>query len=209
MLARIGTALFYALFFFAVGAWVASTSPSVHDAARLASEVGARSFERLTAWTVGTLTSLRTAPPPAAREEPSRPAPAQLQMTAPPPPPAAPADTNLLDKARASFARQDINGAINAYRDFLIQTPNDVNALGELGNVYFSVGRQHDAAEVYYDAALILLTKNDPEHATLIATAIRQGNPQLADDLLRRINATTQNNPNTNTNTNTQATDGK
>jgi hypothetical protein len=211
MLTRIGTALFYALFFFAVGAWVASTSPSVHDAARLASEVGARSFERLTAWTVGTLTSLRTAPSPATHEEASSPAPVQLQMTAPPPAtaPSAPADTSLLDKARANFARQDINGAINAYRDFLIQTPNDVNALGELGNVYFSVGRQHDAAEVYYEAALILLTKNDSEHASLIATAIRQGNPQLADDLVRRINATTQTNPNTNTNTNSQATDGK
>ena len=109
-------------------------------------------------------------------------------MTAPPPAtaPSAPADTSLLDKARANFARQDINGAINAYRDFLIQTPNDVNALGELGNVYFSVGRQHDAAEVYYEAALILLTKNNSEHASLIATAIRQGNPQLADDLVRK-----------------------
>ena len=82
----------------------------------------------------------------------------------------------------ARYERRD-----KRYRDLLIKTPDDVNALGELGNVYLSVGRQRDAAEVYYEAALLLVAKKDFERAGIVAAAIRQGDPQLADDLVRRM----------------------
>ncbi|MCK7494780.1 MAG: tetratricopeptide repeat protein [Comamonadaceae bacterium] len=47
---------------------------------------------------------------------------------------------DALTKARQAFATGDVQGAINGYQALVAQNPNDINALGELGNVYYTTG---------------------------------------------------------------------
>lgn len=174
MVSWIGTRLFYAIFFFFLGAWVASVSPGMKNILRQTSEAGVQSFEKLSAWTSSTL-----APPP------EKPAEKATETTAAAP--AAPVGGELLVNARAAYARQDILSSINAYRGYIDRNPNAVEARGELGNVYFSSGRLHDAAQAYFEAAMLKLKSGDIVGAETFLSAVREGDGALGDDLKREI----------------------
>ncbi len=173
MVSWIGTRLFYAIFFFFLGAWVASVSPGMKNVLRQTSEAGVHSFEKLSAWTSSTL-----APAPEKAVE---------KATAPAAPAAAPEGGELLVNARAAYARQDILSSINAYRGYIDRNPNTIEARGELGNVYFSSARLHDAAQVYFEAAMLKLKSGDIAGAQAFLSAVRQGDGALGDDLKREI----------------------
>ncbi len=194
MLSWIGTRLFYAILFFFLGAWAASVSPGMKDIMRQASEAGQHSFERLGAWTSSTLS-----PTPGSQSEEAR-APAPSTSTAPstetsPSPAAAAAPSpagqelgqELLVNARAAFARHDVLSSINAYRGYIDRNPDAVEARGELGNVYFANGRLRDAAQAYFEAAMLKLKAGDIPGAQAFLGAVRQGDGALGDDLRREI----------------------
>ena len=70
-----------------------------------------------------------------------------------------------MDAARSAFARGDVSQAISLYQNLLAQKPDDVDALGELGNVFLSAGRLQEAAGAYYETAVRLARAGDDARA--------------------------------------------
>lgn len=195
MASWIGTRLFYAIIFFLLGAWAASVSPGLKDIMRQANEAGEHSFERLGAWTSSTLAPTPASEPEKAKEAAtaSEPAPAPAATStsavaeASPQPAEAPVGQELLVNAREAFARHDVLSSINAYRGYIDRNPDAVEARGELGNVYFANGRLRDAAQAYFEAAMLKLKAGDVAGAQAFLGAVRQGDGALGDDLKREI----------------------
>ncbi len=197
MVTWIGTRLFYAILFFFLGAWATTVSPGMKDLVRQAEDAGHHSFEKLGAWTSSTLAP--TADGQAEKPKEAASAPSLAPSTAPAPSPAAspapaPATTaeapigqELLVNARTAYANHDILGAINAYRGYIDRNPGAIEARGELGNVYFGNGRPRDAAQAYFEAAMLKLKAGDVAGAQIFLDPVRQGDGALGDDLRREI----------------------
>lgn len=115
-------------------------------------------------------------------------APAAEPAAAPQAAPAAvaAADEGLI-KARQAYASGDVQGAINAYRELLTKNPNDIVAMGELGNVLFATGGSVQAAQTYFDAASLALAQGNQQLAEDLLPVIEEGNPMLADQLHDRL----------------------
>lgn len=131
---------------------------------------------------------------PAAPASGAQPANSSQQASAPetPQPAAAPAPNangaaDLLNRARQAYARKDIDSAINAYRAFIEQNPDAIGARGELGNVYYAADRKHDAAQMFFECATKYLDTGQITSAKALVSAVREGDPAMADDLERRI----------------------
>jgi hypothetical protein len=92
-----------------------------------------------------------------------------------------------LSKARQSFASGDVQGAVNGYREVLAKNPEDVNAMGELGNVLFTMGWIQQATQTYFDAANKALDQNNPQVAQSLLPVIMRSNPILAGELQNRL----------------------
>ncbi len=175
MVSWIGTRLFYAILFFCLGVWAASVSPGMKNIVRQATEASSHGFEKLGAWTSGTLS-------------PTTDKAAEKSVAASPASPdAAPVAGELLVSAREAYARHDTLGSINAYRGYIDRNPKAVEARGELGNVYFATGRLRDAAQAYFEAAMLKLKSGDVAGAQDFLAAVRQGDGALGDDLRREI----------------------
>ncbi len=138
------------------------------------------------------------APPPpapapqAAATPPPAPAPAPEAAATPLPAPAPaasvePSSEGLLSQARIAYAHNDINGAIEAYREYISRNPDAVDALGELGNVYYAAGRHHEAAEMFLEAGQRRLDTGDVAGAKALLGALRQTDSELADQFAQRI----------------------
>jgi thioredoxin-like negative regulator of GroEL len=95
----------------------------------------------------------------------------------------APATQDKLTVAREAFAAGDMNKAIESYRAFVAGNPTDIAARGELGNVYYTVGAQAEAAQSFFEVATMSIEKNELEVAESLMPAISEGNPQLAYQL--------------------------
>ena len=159
MVARIGTWLFYAIVFFLLGIWSSSHLKPV--GAYLDKGVAEVRRVVVSAWG-GTSRQ-------AATSDPATPAPVSLET------------------ARAAFARGDLNASIAAYRAVLDANPDDVEARGELGNVYFNAGRTDEATTTFYDTALRLIAKGQPDAARALIPAVRRSQPALGADLDRHL----------------------
>jgi cytochrome c-type biogenesis protein CcmH/NrfG len=94
---------------------------------------------------------------------------------------------DALTKARQAFATGDVQGAINGYQALVAQNPNDINALGELGNVYYTTGWIHQATQTYFDAASKAIEQNRQDVAEALLPVIIRGNPMLASQLEDRM----------------------
>lgn len=152
MIARISTAIFYAIVFFLLGVWSAGRLPPLKS-----------TVENGADWVITSVKSI------------GQQKPAKL---------AAAAGKNELDAARVAFGRGDLTAAVAAYSAVVKAHPDDIDAQGELGNVYFNAGRLKDAASSFHAAALLMVTAGDPVRARLLEPAIRTGDPALADDLI-------------------------
>jgi tetratricopeptide (TPR) repeat protein len=118
----------------------------------------------------------------------------QASAAATPEPAAAPAPgangaADLLNRARQAYARKDFDAAIDAYRAFIEQSPGAIGAIGELGDVYYAAGRKHDAAQMYFECATKYLDAGKIANAKALVGAVREGDPEMADDLARRVAA--------------------
>lgn len=166
MIGRIATWIFYAVFFFLVGVWAGPRLPSLDGMVASVVDLGYRGIARVQEWAISDNP-----------EKPAEKAPAAAAVPA----------AGELAAARDAYARGDVAGAIAAYEEFLRQSPDDVDARGELGNVLYSAGRFPEAARVFHETALALLKRGDAAKARALEPAIRRGDAMLADDLLKRL----------------------
>jgi hypothetical protein len=95
----------------------------------------------------------------------------------------APFGEDNLSKARSAYAAGDINTAIETYRTLIASNPDNIAALGELGNVFYAVRMMPAAAQAYFDAASKAIDQNQFEVAENLLPAIMEGNPMLATQL--------------------------
>lgn len=100
---------------------------------------------------------------------------------------AAPTSGDPMLDARTAFARGDINGSINSYRAQLQRNPDDLNALGELANVYYSVGMLPHASQAYYELANRAIAQNRGDIAENLMPVLMQTNPFLASEVQNRL----------------------
>jgi hypothetical protein len=73
--------------------------------------------------------------------------------------------------------------AVEAYRSLIARHPMIAELRGELGNVYYGLGRMKEAAEQYYEAALRHLQGPDPGVASCLADVIQRIDPARAEAL--------------------------
>jgi tetratricopeptide (TPR) repeat protein len=97
------------------------------------------------------------------------------------------ADGAALGQAREAYARGDIEGAVRAYGDIVKKNPGNVDAQGELGNVYYMTGRLREAADAFAAAAKLLIDQQQADRAQSLLPAIGQGNPALASEIVQRL----------------------
>jgi tetratricopeptide (TPR) repeat protein len=128
-----------------------------------------------------------SASPPAALPMPAREPLGENDIA----PPAAwtPGVEDHLDMARSAFAAGDINAAVDAYRALLASNPDNIAALGELGNVFHAVRMMPAAAQAYFEAASKAIDQNQFEVAENLLPAIAEGNPMLASQLNDKLYA--------------------
>ena len=92
-----------------------------------------------------------------------------------------------LGQAREAYARGDAEAAIRAYSDVVKKNPGNMDAQGELGNVYYMTGRLPEAAQAFYEAAKLMIDQNQVGRAQALLPPIGQGNPALANELQQKL----------------------
>jgi tetratricopeptide (TPR) repeat protein len=90
-------------------------------------------------------------------------------------------------QAREAYARGDAEAAIRAYSDIVKKNPGNMDAQGELGNVYYMTGRLPEAAAAFYEAAKLMIEQNQIGRAQALLAPIGQGNPVLANELQQKL----------------------
>jgi hypothetical protein len=95
---------------------------------------------------------------------------------------AAPAVT--IDTARRAFTQGDLPGSLNAYWEYIARNPGDIDARGELGNVYLLSGNVREAAQTYYELSKMLIDQNQPDLVPDLLPVIAMVNPDQADELM-------------------------
>jgi len=74
------------------------------------------------------------------------------------------ADDSLIG-ARKAYWAGDIAQAESLYSKITTTNTDNINAWGELGNLYYMQARWKDAATAYTEVALLLIAKNDMQQA--------------------------------------------
>ena len=94
---------------------------------------------------------------------------------------------DALTQARQAFASGNVQGAVSGYREVLAKNPDDIDAIGELGNVLYATGWTAQATQSYFDAANKAIDQNKPQVAEALLPVIIRGNPMLASQLQDRM----------------------
>jgi hypothetical protein len=89
-----------------------------------------------------------------------------------------------IDTARRAFTQGDLHGSLNAYWEYIARNPGDINARGELGNVYLLNGNVREAAQTYYELSKMLIDQNQPDLVPDLLPVIAMVNPDQADELM-------------------------
>ena len=97
----------------------------------------------------------------------------------------APAET--LDKARLAFTNGDLQGSLAAYKEYIAHNSSNVDARGELGNVYYVSGNYQEAAQTYYDLSKMLIDQKQMDLVSPLLPVIGQVNPDLANELMQKM----------------------
>jgi hypothetical protein len=105
--------------------------------------------------------------------------------------------TDGLAQARKSAQAGRLSESVREYLLYLASQPNDVDAYGELGNVYMKIGRFPEAAQNYYEAATRLIDTGHLNAVASLMPVIQMHEPMLATLLNKKIaNATAGNQDN-------------
>ena len=89
--------------------------------------------------------------------------------------------------ARKSAQAGRLGESVHYYLQYLTAHPHDVNAYGELGNVYLKTGRYPEAAQNYYEAATRLIDAGQMNAVTSLMPIIQMHEPMLANLLNQKI----------------------
>ncbi|MGV6847949.1 MAG: tetratricopeptide repeat protein [Marinibacterium sp.] len=167
MFGRLLIGLFYAAFFFGLGAWSGGRLEPVGIAIKEGAVVAKDNVVHIWKWAT-------------AKDFESVPKKETIVVSK------VPLNVSLSD-AREAFVEGDILAAIVDYNQFISLHPDSAAAWGELGNVYFNSGRTAEAAQAYYEAALLLLSEGRARSARALEPAIRAQSTVLADELAARL----------------------
>jgi len=92
-----------------------------------------------------------------------------------------------IDTARFAFAQGDLHGSLNAYWEYIARNPGDLDARGELGNVYLLSGYVQEAAQTYFELSKMLIDQNQPDLVPALLPVIAMVNPDQADELMEMM----------------------
>ncbi len=96
----------------------------------------------------------------------------------------------LLAQARAAFWQNRLQEAIHDYQALARLRADDPRPWGELGNIYYAMGRDQDAAVAYFEAAKRLIERHETGPAYPLLTLLQQMDPDRAQALQRLLDQT-------------------
>jgi len=96
----------------------------------------------------------------------------------------------MLAAARRAYWNHDLPLSIRHYQALIQAFPNDPDYFGEVGNIYFEQGRNEQAAQAYYEAALLLLARGQRTRAGEMVELLQKTSPSHAESLLERLQGT-------------------
>ncbi len=86
----------------------------------------------------------------------------------------------MVQRARRAFWNGDAEGAEAAYKAVLAAFPDDADTFGELGSLYQSTGRDTEAMDAYYEAAVRLKAAGEGDRLRpIIEYFEQQGDPRV------------------------------
>lgn len=89
--------------------------------------------------------------------------------------------------ARQAYWDGDLAEAERRYQELVIANPDEADAYGELGNLYYSQGAWVEAAKMYYRAGVLLIEHGEAERAGTLVGILTALNPNLAEDLQNEL----------------------
>lgn len=89
----------------------------------------------------------------------------------------------LQNKARQAYMNRDFAKTEALYKSMAATNPNNVNILGELGNLYYSQRRMDDAATYYLSAGKQLIRQGNPNQAMSLIGVLQNIAPAKAQEL--------------------------
>ena len=92
--------------------------------------------------------------------------------------------------ARKSFYQRKYDLSEKSYQKVIDSTEDNVDAYGELGNVYFNQGKNEQAASAYFEAAAILVRKGQVNRARSLMGLLRHLDKSKAGELQKLIDST-------------------
>ncbi|MDH5612601.1 MAG: tetratricopeptide repeat protein [Gammaproteobacteria bacterium] len=95
----------------------------------------------------------------------------------------------LLIQARQAFHYRDYQTSIASYQQLIVTTQDNFDAYGELGNVYYYLGKKTEAAAAYYEAAAILIRLGKIERASNLMGTLSLLDTTKARQLLDLLDA--------------------
>jgi tetratricopeptide (TPR) repeat protein len=90
--------------------------------------------------------------------------------------------------ARQAYWDQRYDESVARYQRLIDQSPDNVDYIGELGNVLYTVNDYRLAARTYYQAASLLLEQGQPDQARKLLSPITAMDRQLGDKLREKLN---------------------
>ena len=96
-------------------------------------------------------------------------------------------DSDGLSRARGSAQAGYFGESVREYRRYLASYPNDIDAYGELGNVYLKMRHYPEAAQSYYEAAARLIDAGYFDAVAAMMPIIQTHEPMLASLLKKKM----------------------
>ena len=93
----------------------------------------------------------------------------------------------LINQARLAYLQGDIENSISLYQQLGEQSPDNPDAFGELGNVYYSLGKWKQAGAAYYTAASLLLEQGNNQQVNYLYRVIQGLDQESADKLKQKL----------------------
>ena len=93
----------------------------------------------------------------------------------------------LINRARLAFQNGDSKKAIRLYQELGSLNPDNPNAYGELGNIFYLQGKWKQAGQVYYEAAVRLLRQGQTGQVQYLYRVIHGLDRESAEKLRRQL----------------------
>lgn len=122
---------------------------------------------------VGTPADPAQAPAPSAQSQSSQTPAADIQ--------------SRLTQARQTYWNRDLVKAETLYKSLVSEAPTNADIKGELGNLYFSQRRMVEAAEMYHQTGLQLISNGNTQQIMSLIGVLQSIAPDKAADLRNRL----------------------